>query len=67
MARFATRQGRVDTAAARAYPYGSVSARHATRVLRAHPYDLPAPPELPTATAVRWLIDSQETNDLMVC
>jgi len=67
VARFATRQGRVDTAAARAYPYGSVSARHATRVLRAHPYDLPAPPELPTSTAVRWLIDSQETNDLMIC
>jgi hypothetical protein len=67
VARFATRQGRVDTAAARAYPYGTVSARHATRVLRAHPYDLPAPPELPTSTAVRWLIDSQETNDLMVC
>jgi hypothetical protein len=67
VARFATRQGRVDTAAARAYPYGSVSARHATRVLRAHPYDLPAPPELATATAVRWLIDSQDTNDLMVC
>ena len=67
VARFATRQGRVDTAAARAYPYGTVSARHATRVLRAHPYDLPAPPELPSATAVRWLMDSQETNDLMVC
>jgi hypothetical protein len=67
VARFATRQGRVDTAAARAYPYGTVSARHATRVLRAHPYDLPAPPELATSTAVRWLIDSQETNDLMVC
>jgi hypothetical protein len=67
VARFATRQGRVDTAAARAYPYGTVSARHATRVLRTHPYDLPAPPELPTATAVRWLIDSQETNDLMIC
>lgn len=67
VARFATRQGRVDTATARAYPYGTVSARHASRVLKAHPYDLPPPPELPTSTAVRWLRDSAETDDLMIC
>ncbi|GAA5183268.1 hypothetical protein GCM10023322_22150 [Rugosimonospora acidiphila] len=67
VARFATRQGRVDTATARAYPYGTISARHASRVLKAHPYDLPVPPELPTGTAVRWLADSAETDDLMIC
>lgn len=67
VARFATRQGRVDTATARAYPYGTVSARHASRVLKSHPYDLPAPPELATSTAVRWLRDSAETDDLMIC
>jgi hypothetical protein len=67
VARFATRQGRVDVATARAYPYGTVSARHASRVLKTHPYDLPAPPELPTSTAVSWLSDSAETADLMIC
>jgi hypothetical protein len=65
--RFATRQGRVDRAAARAYPFGVIPPRHATEVLRQHPYDLPIAAELPTTVAVSWLASRDGTGNLTVC
>ncbi|MFI2667014.1 hypothetical protein [Micromonospora carbonacea] len=52
VAAFGRRRRALDRTAARGYPVAAVPTRRATEVLRAQPYDLPAPPPLPAATAV---------------
>ncbi|MFI5911787.1 hypothetical protein [Dactylosporangium sp. NPDC051541] len=54
-AAFATRRGVVDGRCARRYPTGTVPARHAIKVLRDHPGDLPLLPPLRPGEALSHL------------
>lgn len=55
VASFASRRGVVEPAGWHAYGRGPHPGRHATRVLRRHPYDLPLPAPLSLRTAIREL------------
>ncbi|MEO3777714.1 hypothetical protein ABGB16_12870 [Micromonospora sp. B11E3] len=67
VAAFGRRRRALDRTAARGYPVASVPTRRATEVLRAQPYDLPAPPPLPAAAAVAALRAGAAHQGLVVC
>lgn len=67
VASFARLRRCVDRTAARAYPIAPIPTRHATAVLRHQPYDLPSPPPLRLAEALRVLRDSGVPAELLVC
>ncbi len=67
VAAFGRRRRALDRTAARGYPVAAVPTRRATEVLRAQPYDLPAPPPLPAATAVETFRDGAGHPGLVVC
>jgi hypothetical protein len=66
MAGFATRWGRVDRRAVRAYPLRTLSPRHATAALKEHPYDLPVltTPEIQDVLATLAAFATLLTNGL---
>jgi hypothetical protein len=66
LAQFASRRGVVNPAVARAYPLRPLAPRHATEVLRALPYDLPAPEPLRVDAAVAGLRSNGPSNGILV-
>ncbi|MFG3644580.1 hypothetical protein ACGF3C_30335 [Micromonospora sp. NPDC047762] len=66
VAGFGRRRRALDRTTARGYPVTSVPTRRATEVLRAQPYDLPAPPPLGVAEALAVLRDSGGHQGLLV-
>ncbi|RKR92494.1 hypothetical protein BDK92_6935 [Micromonospora pisi] len=67
VASFGRRRRALDRVAARGYPVTSVPTRHATEVLRAQPYDLPAPAPLDVQDALTGLRASGTAHGLLVC
>ncbi|ASW57671.1 hypothetical protein [Plantactinospora sp. KBS50] len=67
VASFGRRRAAVDRMAARGYPVTSVPTRHATEVLRAQPYDLPAPSPLRVPDLVAGLRAAGTPHGLLVC
>jgi hypothetical protein len=67
VASFGTRRGVVDPVSARGYPLGRMPTRHATKVLRGQPYDLPRPAPLRFDAALAGLRDQGRSTGLLVC
>ncbi|MEU5553199.1 hypothetical protein ABZ738_25805 [Micromonospora sp. NPDC047793] len=67
VAGFGRRRRALDRATARGYPVTSVPTRRATEVLRAQPYDLPAPPPLAVPDALAALRASGTPHGLLIC
>jgi len=66
LAQFASRRGVLNPGVARAYPLRPLAPRHATNVLRALPYDLPAPEPLRLETAVAGLRSNGPGNGILI-
>nr|WP_308042635.1 hypothetical protein [Micromonospora sp. PLK6-60] len=66
VAAFGRRRRALDRGSARGYPVASVPTSRATEVLRNQPYDLPVPPPLPVADALRALRDAGDAHGLLV-
>lgn len=67
VASFGTQRGVVDPVSARGYPLGPLPTRHATKVLRNQPHDLPRPPLLRFDAALAGLRDDGRSTGLLVC
>jgi len=66
VASFGRRRRALDRVAARGYPVSAVATRHATRVLRNQPYDLPVPSPLRVVEVLAGLRDSGAPQGLLV-
>ncbi|RIV41633.1 hypothetical protein [Micromonospora radicis] len=67
VAGFGRRRRALDRASARGYPVTTVPTRRATEVLRAQPYDLPAPAPLRARDALAALRAGGSRHGLLVC
>jgi hypothetical protein len=67
VARFGARRAVVDPVAAREYPLYPLPTKHATRVLRGQPHDLPRPPPLRFDSALESLRDNATGSGLLMC